>query len=56
MERNIGKMQSPLIEHQGTREQFSREGAVDIVFRELPFEFAVEATRLMDLNLEGSVG
>ena len=26
------------------------------VFRELPFEFAVEATRLMDLNLEGSVG
>ena len=26
------------------------------VFRKLPFEFAVEATRLLELNLEGSVG
>jgi len=26
------------------------------VFQKLPFEFAVEATRLLDLNLEGSVG
>ena len=26
------------------------------VFQKLPFEFAVEATRLLDLNLEGTVG
>ena len=26
------------------------------VFRKLPFEFAVEATRLLELNLEGTVG
>jgi Fe-S cluster assembly protein SufB len=26
------------------------------VFRELPMEFAVEATRLLGLKLEGSVG
>ena len=26
------------------------------VFQKLPFEFAVEATRLLDLNLEGAVG
>ena len=26
------------------------------VFKQLPFEFAVEATRLLELNLEGAVG
>ena len=26
------------------------------VFKQLPFEFAVEATRLLDMNLEGAVG
>ena len=26
------------------------------VFRQLPFEFSVEATRLLGLNLEGTVG
>ncbi|MGH3849119.1 MAG: SufD family Fe-S cluster assembly protein, partial [Pseudonocardiaceae bacterium] len=26
------------------------------VFKELPMEFAVEATRLLDVSLEGSVG
>ena len=26
------------------------------VFRQLPLEFAVEATRLLELNLEGAVG
>jgi Fe-S cluster assembly scaffold protein SufB len=26
------------------------------VFRELPFEFAVEAERLLNVSLEGSVG
>jgi len=36
MERNIVKAQSPLIEHQGTREEFSLKGQVDIVFKELP--------------------
>jgi Fe-S cluster assembly protein SufB len=26
------------------------------VFKQLPFEFAVEATRLLEVNLEGAVG
>jgi len=26
------------------------------VFRELPMEFAVEATKLLEISLEGSVG
>ena len=26
------------------------------VFRKLPLEFSVEATRLLELNLEGAVG
>ncbi len=31
-------------------------GFCEEVFKKLPFEFAVEATRLLDLNLEGAVG
>ena len=26
------------------------------VFQQLPFEFAIEATRLLEVSLEGSVG
>jgi len=26
------------------------------VFKQLPFEFAVEASRLLEVNLEGAVG
>jgi Fe-S cluster assembly protein SufB len=31
-------------------------GFCKAVFRELPFEFAVEAERLLSISLEGSVG
>ena len=31
-------------------------GFCEEVFKKLPFEFAVEATRLLELNLEGTVG
>ena len=31
-------------------------GFCEKVFKQLPFEFAIEATRLLELNLEGAVG